>query len=310
MDALGKEALRLLQAATASSTKTVYQRGVDVFHDFRAKLGLRCDWPASVGEIVSFISHESLEGRAASTIQAYIAGLSYYHKLGGWPDPTKAFIVCKLLEGCKRLNSREDLRLPITFAILADIFPVIIKVCKSEYEGVMFQSAFTLAFFGYLRVSEFATQSKKAPTDKVISLNDISLHGVSAALQVRLRFSKTDQRGNAVVLKFNRGGGSLVCPVAAMERYLAVRPRGDGPLFIHMDKTPLTQYQVGTVLKTALEFRGYPSARFSSHSFRIGAATSAAMCGFSSEEIQQLGRWKSCAYQLYIRPQALFSIDI
>ena len=40
---------------------------------------------------------------------------------------------------------------------------------------------------------------------------------------------------------------------------------------------------------------------FSSHSFRIGAATSAARAGVPDHLIQVLGRWKSDAYKQYIR---------
>ena len=40
---------------------------------------------------------------------------------------------------------------------------------------------------------------------------------------------------------------------------------------------------------------------FSSHSFRIGAATVAARNGIPDHLIQALGRWTSNAYQLYIR---------
>ncbi len=40
---------------------------------------------------------------------------------------------------------------------------------------------------------------------------------------------------------------------------------------------------------------------FSSHSFRIGAATSAAQKGLTKHQIQTLGRWSSEAFQSYIR---------
>ena len=40
---------------------------------------------------------------------------------------------------------------------------------------------------------------------------------------------------------------------------------------------------------------------FSSHSFRIGAATSWAQQGVSDIQMRQLGRWKSNALNKYIR---------
>ena len=44
-----------------------------------------------------------------------------------------------------------------------------------------------------------------------------------------------------------------------------------------------------------------PTSGYSGHSFRIGAATSAALGGLSVSEIQTLGRWKAMAVNLYIR---------
>jgi hypothetical protein len=55
---------------------------------------------------------------------------------------------------------------------------------------------------------------------------------------------------------------------------------------------------------------GYDPSRFSGHSFRRGAASSAAQAAFTEYKIQQLGRWRSDTYKLYIdasRPRLLNS---
>ena len=46
---------------------------------------------------------------------------------------------------------------------------------------------------------------------------------------------------------------------------------------------------------------GFKAEDYAGHSFRIGAATTAAACGVPAEVIKTLGRWKSQAYQLYAR---------
>ena len=59
----------------------------------------------------------------------------------------------------------------------------------------------------------------------------------------------------------------------------------------------------------ALIFRvcGLDPTKYKGHSFRIGAATFAAECGFSDAQIRSMGRWKSDAFRKYIRGPGLCS---
>ena len=43
------------------------------------------------------------------------------------------------------------------------------------------------------------------------------------------------------------------------------------------------------------------SEHYSGHSFRIGAATTAAECGLQDSMIKAVERWESSAYQVYVR---------
>ncbi|XP_077094312.1 uncharacterized protein LOC143746387 [Siphateles boraxobius] len=73
------------------------------------------------------------------------------------------------------------------------------------------------------------------------------------------------------------------------------------PLFLDESKKPVTRFWFQKHLKSVLQQSGIPAKNFSSHSFRIGAATSAAQKGLSQQQIQALGRWSSDAFQSYIR---------
>lgn len=59
------------------------------------------------------------------------------------------------------------------------------------------------------------------------------------------------------------------------------------------------------VFKKCVALGGYDPDSFSSHSFRIGAATEAARVGLSQESIKRIGRWDSDRFRLYIRPHML-----
>ena len=311
MEAINSETLRLLGASFASSTWESYGKGLNQFNDFRHRARLPHLWPAPSNHIAAFIAHLSLAGLAPSTIGTYTAATAYVHKINGWPDPTDNFFVRKLREGCRRQGRHADTRRPITPDLLAKMCNMLRVICSSEFEAAMFCAAFSLSFFGFLRVGELTVASKSSGYDRTLNAHDVWFEGSdNSVLAVRLRFSKTDQRGNTTELRFHKAHHSPTCPVALVSGYLLMRPQFPGPFFIHLDGTPLTTFQFRQMLRKSLEGLGISPQGFSPHSFRIGAATSAALCGLSIPQIQLLGRWTSPAVNLYIRPDKVFPTPV
>ena len=85
----------------------------------------------------------------------------------------------------------------------------------------------------------------------------------------------------------------------AILAYLALRGPFPGPIF--QDKSPLSRLDLVRTVWFALESQGLDIRRFNGHTFRIGAATTAAACGIEDSLIQALGRWKSSAFTTYIQ---------
>ena len=112
--------------------------------------------------------------------------------------------------------------------------------------------------------------------------------------------SKTDPFRQGMSIHLHRTDLPL-CPVASLLAYLVARGTQEGPLFQLEDGSPLTHTQLVTELRKALRGAQIDPAKYAGHSFRIGAATTAAACGVPVEVIKTLGRWKSQAYQLYVR---------
>ena len=64
--------------------------------------------------------------------------------------------------------------------------------------------------------------------------------------------------------------------------------------------SPLSRSQLSALMQTSLQALGV-AGNFTGHSFRIGAATTAAQCGIPDHLIKTLECWSSDAYQLYLR---------
>lgn len=95
----------------------------------------------------------------------------------------------------------------------------------------------------------------------------------------------------------------LLCPYQAITDFLNLRKHHsqESPLFSFMDKTPVLRQYFTTQLQLALTFGNFNLSKYQAHSFRIGAATSAAATAYTEIQIQNMGRWKSSAFKKYIR---------
>lgn len=86
-----------------------------------------------------------------------------------------------------------------------------------------------------------------------------------------------------------------ICPVSATLAYIAHRQDRPGPFFATTRNTPVTK------IRLTLSSLGLPQNDYAGHSFRIGAATTAALAGIEDSTIQAMGRWQSAAFLQYIR---------
>jgi hypothetical protein len=78
-------------------------------------------------------------------------------------------------------------------------------------------------------------------------------------------------------------------------------PPTNGPLFIHASGKPLTKQILTTETRKLLTKAGFDALNYAGHSYRIGAATTAAEAKLPSWLIKTLGRWSSDCYERYIQ---------
>lgn len=233
-----------------------------------------------------------------STVNCFLSGISMYHKINDWEDNTQRFIIKKLKEGFKRSTRTKDSRLPITRDILTQIMQLLPSICHSTFEYTLFSSVFSLAFHGLFRIGELTVGNNNV-ADHTVLANNVNIQ--ASMIEIRLSSSKTDQNGSGVTLQIPCQSDQTICPVSLLKSYLRIRPNVQGPLFCHFDHKPVTRYQFSAVLKKVISLLGLDSNCYKSHSFRIGMATTLSLEGYTDEEIQKLGRWKSNAFIGYIR---------
>ena len=167
----------------------------------------------------------------------------------------------------------------------------------------MLLAASLLCFFGFFRAGEVTvpTQSSFNPT-RHLSWGDVSVDNTfePKLLKVHLKVSKTDQLGKGVEVYVGRTLCPL-CPVTATVACMAARGSDPGQFFRFKDGKPLTRAKFIQHVRAALTKAGLPCNDFAGHSFRIGAATTAAKAGLEDYKIRMLGRWNSAAFLVYVR---------
>jgi len=249
-----------------------------------------------------------MEGLAHSTVKGYLSGIRHLHIEQHLPDPSISSMsrLELVLRGIKILQAKTkepvSPRLPITPDLLLKIRQVWFN-SHHHQDHVMLWAAALLCFFGFLRAGEITVPSDTAYDEGAhLSFSDVMVDSFNnpQVLKVRIKASKTDPFRLGVDVFLGRTQ-KLLCPVTAVLRYLHQRGPEEGPLFKFADGKPLTRPRFVARIREALSQAGVSSERYSGHSFRSGAATTAARQGVAETTIKMLGRWKSSAYQLYIK---------
>ena len=292
---------KLLQASLAESTRGLYENAWKKLVMFMFSLGATPRLPISVSITLLFVAHLHCNNFASASIVSIISAISYFHKINGVMDPTKALIVVKAITGTRNLATIGDIRLPITSSILSKLVNATWHVFQaSAYKALIMRTMMVLAFKAYLRVGEMVPRNKSIRIG-CLQINDILI--TEDCMIIHFKHFKHSGKHGAQTLNVRTGciEGTNLDAIAMMKQFLIARGRTHGILFAFPDGTPMLRREFDTSLKTLLRFSGFSTDQFKGHSFRIGAATAAALRGDSDAQIRAAGRWSSDAFKSYIR---------
>ena len=220
------------------------------------------------------------------------------HIENGYSDPTtdeSLHLVCRGIR--RQQNNSERTRLPITINLLRTLKDQLRSSQMPLLEQRLLWTAFTLSFYGFLRASECLS----------LTWSDVLIH--NDYISITLRQSKTDpfRRGQLVYVYAT---STTTCPVRAMHNYknMLITQQPHHLVFSAGTISPLSHQQLTTILRSLLTQAGLCPSLYASHSFRIGAATTAAAVGLAPSLIKTLRRWNSNAYMAYARcPQSVIA---
>jgi len=155
-----------------------------------------------------------------------------------------------------------------------------------------------MAFAAFLRCGEF-TWDSWTTNSYLFHLSRSSVQFQPDFVTLHLPSSKTDpyRQGTLIPLA---SSPDIACPVTALSSLFTRYPSNSpsDPLFSRTFG-PFNQAWVISRLHSALLASGIDPTGYSGHSFRRGAANTAAAAGIPKSGIKELGRWKSDAVDRY-----------
>ena len=280
------------------------------FYNFCTSFNVTDPFPLTEQTLCFFAVYLAEQGLAPQTGKAYLSALRNTQISLGLPDPREQSslpLLKRIQAGISRTRLQRGnttpkrIRLPITIHTLERIREALFT--SDEPNRVVLWAVASVAFFGFFRLGELLPDSVGAFNPSTsLAWGDVSMDDQAAPrmIQVHLKRSKCDQfgAGSDVVVGVT---GTATCPVTAMVRYLEIRGPQAGPFFLDTSGRIVTKpWFVGQV-RDILATIGIPAHQYAGHSFRIGAATTAALAGVEDSMIQTLGRWHSAAFLRYIR---------
>ncbi|MFZ5531453.1 MAG: site-specific integrase [Pseudomonadota bacterium] len=279
-----------LDAATRPQTRRSYRAAIEHFE---------AEWggflPATADSIARYLA--TYAGQlAANTLKLRLAALAQWHIDQGFPDPTKAPVVKKVLKGIRVLHpAREKQAVPLQLHQLEQLAAWLMtkeqEAARADDQAQRLRccrdrALILLGFWRAFRSDELCR----------LRIEDNALHP-GQGLALFLPRSKSDRRNEGT--HFKVPALSRLCPVEAYQSWMELLPRQQGPVFCAVDRwghasdSALHPNSIIPLLRIRLQEAGISDADlYSSHSLRRGFATWANGQGWDVKALMEYVGWK------------------
>ncbi len=282
--------------ARASSTREKYVRDFAAFKAWCATMGLEA-LPAQPGTVALYLTDLTGHGRKPATLDRKLAALAHAHRAAGYTwtrDPG----VSSVRSGIRRdVGVAPEQKAPV----LVEELGTLVGTLGGTLVELRDRALLTMGFFGAFRRSE------------LVALNVADIERSRDGLTLTVRRSKGDQEGKGEAKGIPYASNPAMCPVRALDAWLAAASITEGPLFRgvnrhgHVHAEALCDRSVARIVQRTATRAGLDSDRLAGHSLRSGFATSAARKGKSLDAIMRQTLHKSpTVARGYIRHALVF----
>ena len=295
--------LDLIEASMATATRKAYGVQWRLFETWCASQGFS-PFPADPAVLAGYVGTLAQREVSCSTVNKALAAIAAVHRGKGLSSPTDDPRVKRVVRGYRRQHGTAAQHKAA--AATYDILQLLLKALRENGDSLRnYRDAalLSLGYAGAFRRSELIS----------LDLIDLSweIHDGEEVCIVRLRRSKTDQEGRGMVKAIFPGDEAESCPVRLLKRWLDVRGRSDGPLFVRIRKggqlqtTRLTAQSVRDEMLRAKQLAGL-AMPLSAHSLRSGFVTNCVRQGWSERSVMnQTGHRSSATLREYFQRQSV-----
>jgi integrase len=280
-----------IHAATRDNTRRSYRAAVRHFE---------VDWggflPATADSVARYLVDHA-ESLSVNTLRSRLAGLAQWHIDQGFPDPTKAPVVRKVLRGIQALHPAQEkqarplqlkqldrltqsLGNAIAVARTADDRPNLLRHSRNK-------ALLLLGFWRGFRGDELTRL-------RIEHVTAMPGEGMTCFLTP----TKADRLSKSST--FKAPALAQLCPVEAYVDWIAISGLTEGPVFRSIDrwgnigKDGIHIDSLIPLLRNALTLAGIESAYlYSGHSLRRGFASWATANGWDLKTLMQYVGWKN-----------------
>lgn len=287
------------------STRKGYYRRWKALNKFLIKFDTIPDtWEE---RITLYVTHLINQKKKSATVKSYLSAIRYILREDGVDLNENKIELAALIKACKLQNDKLYIRLPIQYKLFRSILRKTrssLELQKGQtYLSKLLRAAFSMAYFGLMRVSELTSGPHQ------LRAIDVKHAKAKRKIVLYLRSSKThttnDFPQKIEIHEVPQMGSD--CPVKCILDFIQERGSSNldeaEPFFLLKEKLPFTAAQFRCNLKSILRELGIDDQLYDTHSYRSGRCTDLQELGFSIDRICEIGRWspKSTTVLKYIR---------